>query len=222
MSEATASPVSPSRQWVVGLTGGIGSGKSAAADCFAALGIPVIDTDAISRELTIASGAAIPALVARFGAAMLTSDGALDRVAMRQRVFAEPEARKALEAILHPLIREHGQQQLIAARTTHANAPYALLVVPLLVESGTYRERVDRVLVVDCAVETQIARVIQRNAISRDEILRILATQATREQRLAAADDVIANDGTLEQLRQQVAALDAAYRANRGSFSTKD
>ena len=207
---------------VVGLTGGIGSGKSAAADCFAALGIPVVDTDAISRELTIAGGTAIPALVARFGSDILAADGALDRVAMRQRVFSEPEARKALEAILHPLIREHSQRQLLAARTTHANAPYALLVVPLLIESGTYRERVDRVLVVDCAVETQISRVIQRNAISRDEILRILATQATREQRLAAADDVIANDGTLEQLRQQVAALDAAYRANRGSFSTKD
>lgn len=207
---------------IVGLTGGIGSGKSAAAEAFAALGIPIVDTDLISHQLTAASGLAIAPISAHFGPALLTGDGALDRAAMRQRVFTDPSARLALEAILHPLIREESQRQLIAATSSQTDASYAVLMVPLLVESGSYRERVDRVVVVDCPVETQIQRVMARSGLSRAEVMRIIASQATREERLAAADDVIDNDGTLEHLRQQVAQLDAAYRANRGYFSSRD
>lgn len=219
---------------VIGLTGGIGSGKSAAADYFAALGISVVDTDAISHELTAAGGAAMSAILATFGSAMLTADGALNRIAMRQRVFTEPAARLQLEAILHPLIRETSQRRVeIAQRrivsTNSANAlvgaddtPYVILVVPLLIESKNYRERVSRVLVIDCPEETQITRTMARSAMTRDEVLRVLASQATRAQRLAAADDVIDNDGSLAQLQQRVAMLDKAYRANRGSFPTKD
>lgn len=231
---------------VIGLTGGIGSGKSAAADCFATLGVCVVDTDAISHELTAAGGAAMPAILATFGSEMLTAEGALNRVLMRQRVFTEPAARLQLEAILHPLIRETSQRRVEIARqrcdpaqrsSRHAelvstnspvgagdtpSAPYVILVVPLLVESKNYRERVSRVLVIDCPEETQIIRTMARSAMTRNEILRVLASQATREQRLAAADDVIENDGTLAQLQQHVVALDATYRTNRGSFPTKD
>jgi dephospho-CoA kinase len=207
---------------VVGLTGGIGSGKSAAAAAFALLGIPVVDVDLISHQLTAVGGMAIALIVARFGSSMVTSEGALDRAAMRQKVFSDPTAKQALESILHPLIREESQRQLLEAVGANADASYAILMVPLLVESGTYRERVDRVVVVDCPVETQVLRVIERSGLSRAEVLRIIATQATREQRLAAADDVINNDGTLEHLMHQVQTLDAAYRANRGCFSSKD
>ena len=216
---------------VVGLTGGIGSGKSAAADCFAALGIPVVDTDAIAHELTASGGAAMPAILASFGAQMLTTEGALNRVAMRQRAFTEPAVRRQLEAILHPLIRQISSSRIAAAqrRMVSTNSPvgasdtpYVILVVALLVESANYCKRVDRVLVIDCAVETQITRVMARSAMDREQVLQILAAQATREKRLAAADDVISNEGSLEQLGQQVAALDTAYRANRGIFPTKD
>lgn len=213
------------RQPVIGLTGGIGSGKSAAADRFAALGIPVVDTDKISHQLTAAGGEAMPAIKAVFGNAMVLPDGALDRVAMRQRVFTEPAAKRQLEEILHPLIREHSQQQLAAAgsaRDEQVRPPYVLLVVPLLIESGTYRRRIDRLLVVDCPIETQIDRVVNRSGMSRDEAMRIVTTQASREQRLAAADDVIINNGTLAQLSHQVDELDAGYRVNRGIFPTKD
>ena len=207
---------------VIGLTGGIGSGKSAAAEAFATLGIPIVDTDLISHQLTAAGGLAIAPICAHFGPMMLTADGALDRAAMRQEVFSDPSARLALEAILHPLIRAHSQHQLLAATSAQADASYAVLMVPLLVESGTYRERVDRVVVVDCPVETQVRRVMARSGLSRADVLRIVASQATREERLAAADDVIDNDGTLEDLRQQVARLDLAYRTNRGYFSSRD
>ena len=210
---------------IIGLTGGIGSGKSAAADRFAALGIPVVDTDAISHQLTAAGGAAMPEISAVFGNTVLRPDGALDRISMRDRVFSDPTARLQLEAILHPLIREESRRQLVAAATPTDNqprAPYALLVVPLLVESGNYRERVDRLLVVDCPVETQVDRVVSRSGMSRAEVMRIVAAQASRERRLAAADDVISNDRTLDHLHRQIDALDAGYRANRGSFPTKD
>jgi dephospho-CoA kinase len=199
----------PSRPFVVGLTGGIGSGKSAAADDFAALGAAIVDTDAIAHQLTGPGGSAMAAIREAFGKAVLTADGALDRAAMRALAFTVPAARERLEAILHPLIRGESER-LIAA---HADAPYIVLVVPLLVEAGDYRERVDRVAVVDCDDEVRIQRVIARNGLARTEIRRIFAAQADRGQRLAAADDVIENGGTPTDLRKRVVALDASYRS---------
>ena len=198
--------------YVVGLTGGIGSGKSAAADLFAAHGVAVVDTDAIAHALTKADGAAMPAIRAEFGDAVVGGDGALDRPAMRARVFADEStktpARKRLEAILHPLIRTESERQLAAA-----TAPYAILVVPLLIEAGDYRKRVNRITVVDCAEATQIARVMSRSGLARAEIERILAAQATRDARLAAADDIIDNDGDIAALPPQIERLHADYLA---------
>ena len=196
--------------YVVGLTGGIGSGKSAVADLFAARGILVVDTDAVAHALTAPGGAAMPAIRAEFGAAVAAADGALDRAAMRARVFADPAARKRLEAILHPMIRSESERLLAADAT---RAPYAILMVPLLIEAGSYRERVDRIAVVDCAEATQIARVMSRNGLAREEVERILAAQATRAERLAAADDVIDNDGDLDALRPQIERLHVNYLA---------
>jgi dephospho-CoA kinase len=197
--------------FVVGLTGGIGSGKSAVADLFAARGVVVIDTDAIAHQLTAPGGAAMPAIGAEFGAAVATPEGALDRAAMRSIVFADASARKRLEAILHPMIRSESERRLASA-----DSPYAILMVPLLVESGDYRKRVDRVAVVDCREQTQIDRVMQRNGLSRPEVERILAAQATRAERLAAADDVIDNDGALAELAPRIERLHAAYLASAG------
>ncbi len=193
---------------LVGLTGGIGSGKSVAAALFAARNVMVIDTDAIAHALTAAGGAAMPAICAEFGTGVTTPDGALDRAAMRAIVFADPSARKRLEAILHPMIRSESNCQLLASSTT---SPYAILMVPLLVESGDYRKRVERIAVVDCAEATQIARVMNRNGLARNEIERILAAQATRDERLAAADDVINNDGALAELPPQIERLHLHY-----------
>lgn len=201
-------------RYVVGLTGGIGSGKSAAAARFAELGAIVVDTDAIAHALTSSGGAAMPAIATAFGPGMLASDGALDRAAMRRHVFAEPAERRRLEAILHPLIRAESDRQVAAAAS-----PYVILMVPLLVESGGYRERVQRVAVVDCSPETQISRVMARNGMERADVERILAVQASREQRLAAADDVIANDGPLAELAPQIDRLDVSYRRNRDGLS---
>jgi len=193
--------------YVVGLTGGIGSGKSAVADLFGALDVNVVDADAVAHALTKAGGGAMPAVCAEFGDGVADADGALDRAAMRARVFADPSARKRLEAILHPMIREESERRLAAG----ADAPYAILMVPLLVESGSYRQRVNRIAVVDCAEETQIARVISRNGLAREEVERILAAQATRAERLAAADDVIDNDGPLAALAPQIERLHSKY-----------
>lgn len=194
--------------FVVGLTGGIGSGKSAAAERFAARGVPIVDTDAIAHELTAPGGAAIAPIRAAFGDAVLTADGILDRSAMRRLVFAEPAARKRLEAILHPLIRAESEARLCRL----ASAEYAILVVPLLVESGDFRSRVDRVCVVDCPEELQIARVMARSGLSRDEVQAIIAAQTSRAARLAAADDVIDNSRGLAELDVQVASLHEKYR----------
>jgi dephospho-CoA kinase len=195
--------------FVVGLTGGIGSGKSAAADCFSALGVPIVDTDAIAHELTAAGGAAIAPIRTAFGPAFLTPEGALDRAAMRRHVFAAPAERKRLEAILHPLIRAAAEAQI--CRLASADLPYIVLVIPLLAESGGYRERIARVVVIDCPEEMQIARVMARNALSREEVAAIMASQSSRQERLALADDVIANDAGLDVLQARVAALHAAY-----------
>ena len=198
--------------FIVGLTGGIGSGKSAVADLFAGRGVAVIDTDAIAHALTAPGGAAMSGIRAEFGAGVSSADGALDRAAMRAIVFADPAARKRLEAILHPMIRSESERQLLAS-STNANCSYAILMVPLLIESGDYRKRVDRIAVVDCAEATQIARVMRRNGLAPNEIQRILAAQATRAERLAAADDVIDNDGDLAALPPQIERLHVHYLA---------
>jgi dephospho-CoA kinase len=192
--------------FVVGLTGGIGSGKSAAAAEFERLGATVVDTDAIAHELTATGGPVVSKIRKRFGSEVLDASGALDRKRMRDRVFADPAARKALEGLLHPLIREESRR-----RIERAPGPYVVHVVPLLVESPDYRRRVDRVLVVDAPEELQLERVRRRSGLADDEVRAIVAAQATRAQRLAAADDVIENRGTIDALREQVAALHRKY-----------
>lgn len=196
--------------WVVGLTGGIGSGKSTVADRFAAHGIPVIDTDVIAHDLTTPGGAALEAIRAAFGEAVMQADGTLDRAALRRRVFSDSASRRSLEAILHPLIRQRVEQTLATLTVT---APYALIVVPLLVETGGYRDMLNRVLVVDCPEALQIARVMARNGLTRDEVTAILAAQASRAERLAAADDVVLNTASPDALRSEVARLHQTYLA---------
>lgn len=192
--------------FVVGLTGGIGSGKSRAAELFSALGACVVDTDVVAHDLTAPGGAALPAITARFGADVLDARGALDRAGMRERVFADPAERRALEAILHPMIRAESQR-----RIARASARYVVHVVPLLIESPGYRERVQRVLVVDCPEPLQIERVGSRSALAPGEVQRIIAAQVPRAERLAAADDVIDNSGAPEALEAQVAGLHRRY-----------
>ncbi len=191
--------------YVVGLTGGIGSGKSAAADEFARLGASVVDTDAIAHALTQQGGAAVPEVEKRFGKEFVL-DGAMDRKKMRDHVFADPAAKRELEALLHPMIREESARRIAAAR-----APYVVHVVPLLIESPDYRRRVNRVLVVDAPEEAQVARVRARSNLPEEEVRAIMRTQVTRAARLAAADDVIDNAGSRDALRNQVAALHQKY-----------
>ena len=193
-------------EFVVGLTGGIGSGKSTVADLFVEQGAALVDTDAIAHELTGPGGAAMPLLVEAFGAQVARPDGAMDRATMRRLVFADPAAKLRLEGLLHPLIR-----QLSAERCRAATAPYVILAVPLLVESGTYRERCDRIVVVDCPESLQIERVIARNGMRRDEVLAIMAAQASRAQRLAVADDVVVNDAGRTKIYDRVAELHLKY-----------
>lgn len=193
---------------VIGLTGGIGSGKSAAAECFGARGAALVDTDQIAHQLTAPGGAAMAALREAFGAGVIGPDGALNRPAMRALAFEEPAARRRLEAILHPLIRLESERLCRAAQ-----APYVVLVVPLLVESGTYRQRVRRLCVVDCPEEVQVARVMQRSGLEESQVRAIMAVQASRAARLAAADDVIDNSASLAALQAQVGVLHRAYLA---------
>ena len=190
----------------IGLTGGIGSGKSSAARIFEELGAAVVDTDEIAHELTRPGGAAMAAIRSKFGADYLTADGGLDRAKMRRLAFSDAAARTQLEAILHPLIRTQSKARIAAAQQ-----PYVLVVVPLLLETGAYRELIGRLLVVDCEEEQQIARAMLRSALSRDEVRAIMAAQVSRAQRLAAADDVLHNDADLEALRRQAQALHADY-----------
>lgn len=199
----------------IGLTGGIGSGKTRVADMFAARGAALIDSDLLAHEITAPGGAAIGPLVAAFGPGCLRPDGAMDRDAMRALVFSDPTAKATLEGITHPLIRSLTESRAAAVRAGGQH-PYLIYVVPLLVESGTWRARVDRVLVVDCQEETQIARVMARNGFTRAQVLAIMARQATRAARLAVADDVIDNDGPPEALAPQVERLDAQYRQHAG------
>jgi dephospho-CoA kinase len=192
----------------VGLTGGIGSGKSSVARRLAAHGALVVDTDALAHALTAPGGAAIPAIAAAFGDDMIGPDGAMDRARMRALVFGDPAQRQRLEAILHPMIGDATR-----AQASRAGAGQAIVFdVPLLTESGTWRARVDRVLVVDCATATQVARVVARSEWTPEAVERTIAQQATRAQRRAIADAVIVNDGlTLAQLDGEVDALCAAW-----------
>jgi len=192
--------------FTVGLTGGIGSGKSAAAQVFEEFGVTVIDTDAIAHTLTAPGGAAIAPIRTAFGADYISAAGALERARMRELVFADAAQKRRLEIILHPLIRERANQ-LVAA----APGPYVILMVPLLIESGNYRARCQRILVVDCPEELQVARVTARSGIPAAQVRAIMANQATRAARLAAADDVIDNSGDLSQLRPQVETLHQRY-----------
>ncbi|MFO7542975.1 MAG: dephospho-CoA kinase [Thiobacillus sp.] len=192
--------------FTVGLTGGIGSGKTTVADLFAAHGVPVIDTDVIARDLTASGGEALLDIHATFGDAVMQADGSLDRAALRRRVFADPQARRALEAILHPRIRRAVEQM-----RGQLDAPYALVVIPLLMETGGYHDLLDRVLVIDCSEDLQIARVMARSGLSRDEATAILSAQAGRGERLAAADDVIDNSASMEHLPDRVATLHQGY-----------
>lgn len=191
------------RRLRIGLTGGIGSGKSTVAASLAALGAGVIDTDAIARALTLAGGAALPAVSAEFGAEFIDAAGALDRARMRERVFADPSARHRLEAILHPLIRDETARQAAAA-----TGAVIVFDVPLLVESGRWREQVDRVLVVDCEEDTQVARVTARSGWTGPAVRQVIAQQAPRVARRASADAVIYNESlSLAELTAEVQAL---------------
>lgn len=190
----------------IGLTGGIGSGKSTVADLFARRGIPVIDTDVIAREVVQTGQPALAEIAREFGPAVLT-DGRLDRRTLRQRVFEDAAARARLEAILHPRIRAVVEQRLRDLR-----APYCLIVVPLLVETN-FETLIDRVLVVDVDETHQLTRTSTRDRVTAEAVQRIMDVQATRAQRLAQADEVIANNGSLDELEQAVAALHARYLA---------
>jgi dephospho-CoA kinase len=192
----------------VGLTGGIGSGKTTVADMFGELGASLIDTDAIAHQLSAPGGRAIAAIRNSFGTEFITEAGAMDRVRMRAHVFAQPPARKQLEAILHPLIRSE-----TARAAQEAKGAYLIFVVPLLVESGNWQSQTARVLVVDCEEEIQIARVMRRNNLTRAEVEAIMAAQASRQARLAAADDVLENNGDAAALMPRVQQLHSQYLA---------
>ncbi|AKM00228.1 MULTISPECIES: dephospho-CoA kinase [Burkholderia cepacia complex] len=193
--------------FAVGLTGGIGSGKTTVADLFGARGASLVDTDLIAHHITAPGGLAMPAIEQAFGRGFVAADGSLDRAKMRALIFSDDDARRRLEAITHPLIRAETDRE-----AREAQGPYVMFVVPLLVESGNWKSRSNRVLVVDCPVETQIARVMRRNGFTRAQVEAIIARQATREARLAAADDVIVNDATApDALAAQVDALHQRY-----------
>jgi dephospho-CoA kinase len=190
---------------VVGLTGGIGSGKSKAADLFAELGVPIIDTDLIARELVAPGQPALKQITEHFGPSVLLDDGTLNRKRVAEICFANPDRRLQLEAILHPLIRQDVQEQL-----RHLNTEYAIVVVPLLIETQQ-NDLYDRILVIDCEEQIQMQRIHRRDNRSGQQIQQIMQAQASREQRLDAADDIITNTGSIEDLQRQIAQLDHKY-----------
>jgi dephospho-CoA kinase len=198
-------PAAPKR-FTIGLTGGIGSGKSTVANLFAERGVAVIDTDLIAHQLTAVDGSAIAAIRAAFGDDFIAANGAMDRKKMREQVFSDETAKQRLEAILHPLIRNE-----TALAIQQSSGLYVMLVVPLLVESGKWQQRVTRVLVIDCDEQTQIRRVMQRNAMNETQVRAIMAVQATRQQRLQVANDVIINNAGAEMLAPQVERLHTLY-----------
>ena len=193
---------------VVGLTGGIGSGKSAVAEAFAALGIGVTDTDRLAHAVTARGEPGLAAVLAAFGPEFRKHDGSLDRDRLRRHVFADPDARVRLERILHPLIAAAARREVALWRS-----PYGILVVPLLLERGGLADLVRRVLVVDCPEDEQVRRVMARSGLPAPEVRAIMATQLSRSARLAAADDVVDNAGPPAAIAPQVAALDRRYRA---------
>jgi len=189
----------------IGLTGGIGSGKTEVSRHFAALGVPVIDTDIIARELVARGQPALEEIRSSFGAAVLDQHGELDRAALRRIVFSDPARRRELENILHPRIREKA-----VVLSDQCDAPYCIIVIPLLVESGR-NYPLDRILVIDAPVELQYRRVVRRDRIPEEQITPILGAQADRATRLRAADDVVVNDGNMEELREKINALHQHY-----------
>ncbi|WP_245921665.1 dephospho-CoA kinase [Bowmanella denitrificans] len=193
------------RPMIIGLTGGIGSGKSKVSDLFAAKGIEIIDADILAREVVEPGAPALAKIAQHFGKDMLQADGQLDRRALRQRIFSHPQDKTWLNELLHPLIR-----QLMQERTAAARSPYCILAIPLLVENQL-QSLVDRILVVDVEESAQRTRVISRDNVSADQVDAILASQASRSQRLAAADDIIDNNGTINNLIEQVDKLHADY-----------
>ncbi len=190
---------------VIGLTGGIGSGKSAASDAFAALGVDVVDADVIARDVVAPSSEGLQKITAHFGDTVLLPDGTLDRAAIRERVFAAPDEKAWLDGLLHPMIREHMQTAINAA-----TSPYCILAVPLLVENNLVA-MVDRVVVVDCPESLQLSRALKRDGSSEQTIRNIIAAQASREARLAVADDIIDNSGSLDALKTRVRQLHLNY-----------
>lgn len=201
------------RAYRLGLTGGIGSGKSTVARLLEAQGAVIIDADALSRSLTAAGGLAIAPIAAEFGAQAIAPDGALDRGQMRDLVFADPQARQRLEAIIHPLVRQLTEQRVQQAEAEAEGARLLVFDVPLLVESGHWRERYDGVLVIDCSEATQVQRVMARSQLTAETVRSIIANQASREERRAAADWVILNDGLdFSALESQVRAIAASLR----------
>jgi dephospho-CoA kinase len=190
----------------IGLTGGIGCGKTTVANLFAERGATLVDTDLIAHAMTAPHGPAMAAIAQTFGAGFIAADGSLDRAAMRALVFTDPAAKQRLEAILHPMIRAEAERQALAA-----SGLYVIFVVPLLIESGAWRNRVGRILAVDCLETTQVARVMARNGLTEAQVRAIMANQVSRAERLAAADDVIDNDDGMHALLPQVETLHALY-----------
>ncbi len=193
--------------WIVGLTGGIGAGKTLASNAFADLGVPVIDTDLISHALTGPNGLAIPAIRERFGEEILDDVGQLDRTKMRTLIFSNAQKRQELESILHPLIAQVAMNSV----AQHADAPYVILAVPLLTESPRWQEYCNRILVIDCDVQTQVERVMKRSGLTTQEAHAIIGSQASREARKAIANEVIVNETTPEYVTQQVTRLHDFY-----------
>ena len=193
--------------YIVGLTGGIGSGKSEAAKLFAELGAPVVDVDVISHELTTKGQATLKKIAQVFGKDILNSDGSLNRAALRQKVFADSEARKKLEAILHPAIYNKATERL----EENASAPYQILAIPLLFESDRYLKIINRSLVIDSDTKLQIARASKRDGLLEDDIQKIIDVQMPREKRNALADDIILNDGSIEELKEKVKQVHEKY-----------
>ena len=194
------------RPYCIGLTGGIGCGKTSVARVFRELGAAVVDTDEIAHELTGPGGEAIEAIRRKFGREFFAADGSLDRARIRRLIFRDPPARAKLEAILHPLIRAQSRSRLNAV-----TQPYALVVIPLLFETGAYADLLQRVLVVDCDEAQQIERTMRRSNLTEDEVRAIMAAQIPREERIARADDVLSNDGDMNSLRKQVEDFHTEY-----------
>lgn len=202
--------------YIVALTGGIGSGKSTVADAFARFGVSIVDADVIARQVVEPGTPALTAIVQRFGDDMLQPEGTLNRSALRQRIFNNPDDKTWLNRLLHPLIHQETQRQLAEVKS-----PYALWVIPLLVENGL-QDRANRVLVIDVDCETQLTRTMTRDGICRQQAMNILSAQASREQRLAIADDVIDNGGTAQEIEPAVAALHQRYLELAKSATRQD